>query len=212
MYNRYLLSLLIPGVVRYGSSLGSYVCDASSLRAANAVALMVLAYLALRCRHEIEARLYEAHSSAKLRTYTQYSLHTALNIALFPLLFFFSGLYYTDVVSTAAVLAAYLNHLKRLRYDQNSLLRDFSTVSLGLFTLFMRQTNVFWVVVYMGAAEAVHAVKTLRPQRVDQPFMPTLFEQVKYYAWRYSIGDVHDPPLHMLWPDGESTAAVMGNI
>ncbi|KAI8679471.1 Dol-P-Glc:Glc(2)Man(9)GlcNAc(2)-PP-Dol alpha-1,2-glucosyltransferase [Fusarium keratoplasticum] len=197
----YLLSLLIPGVVRPNGSLGGYVCDASSLRATNAIALMFLTYLALQCRHQIECRLYEAHSSIRLRVHSQYALHTAFNIALFPLLFFFSGLYYTDVASTAAVLVAYLNHLNRLGRDQSSPLNDILTVVLGVFTLFFRQTNVFWVVVYMGGLEAVHAIKTLRPERVDQPFMSSLVEQVKYYLWRYSLGDIHDPPLNLLWPD-----------
>ncbi|KAJ4270181.1 glucosyltransferase [Fusarium torreyae] len=197
----YLLSLLLPGVVRPNGSLGGYVCDVKSLRAANAIALMILAYLALQCRREIEARLHEAHSTTKLRGTSQYALHTAFNIALFPLLFFFSGLYYTDVASTAAVLVAYLNHLKRAGRDQSSILNDLTTIFLGAFTLLFRQTNVFWVVVYMGGLEAVHAIKTLRPDRVDQPVVLTLSEQIKYYAWRYSLGDIHDPPLHMIWPD-----------
>ncbi|RMJ18723.1 Dol-P-Glc:Glc(2)Man(9)GlcNAc(2)-PP-Dol alpha-1,2-glucosyltransferase [Fusarium kuroshium] len=197
----YLISLLVPGVVRRNESLGGYVCDASSLRVANAVALMFLAYLALQCRHQIESRLYEAHSLIRLRVHSQYALHTAFNIALFPLLFFFSGLYYTDVASTAAVLVAYLNHLNRIGRDQSSLLNDLFTVVLGVFTLFFRQTNVFWVVVYMGGLEVVHAIKTLRPERVDQPFMSSLAEQVKFYLWRYSVGDIHDPPLNLLWID-----------
>ncbi|KAM0220150.1 hypothetical protein ACHAQI_000608 [Fusarium lateritium] len=197
----YLLSLLIPGVVRPDSSLGGYLCHVKDLRAANVVALSILAYVALQCRREIEARLYEAHSSIRLRNTSQYALHTAFNIALFPLLFFFSGLYYTDVASTATVLIAYLNHLKRTGRDQSSVLSDLTTICLGLFTLIFRQTNVFWVVVYMGGLEAVHAIKTLRPARVDQPVILTLFEQIKYYTWRHSLGDIHDPPLHMLWPD-----------
>ncbi|CAM1511742.1 Fc.00g092550.m01.CDS01 [Cosmosporella sp. VM-42] len=197
----YLISLLIPGVVQYSSFVGAYACSAQSLRTVNAVVLLVLAYLALLCRREIEARLYEAHSPTRLKIFTQYALHTAFNIALFPLLFFFSGLYYTDVLSTAVVLAAYVNHLKRVGRDRSSILSDLSTILLGIFALFMRQTNVFWVVVYMGGLEAIHAVKTLRPERVDQPYMTTVPEQLKFYAWRYSVGDIHDPPLHMLWPD-----------
>ncbi|KAF5019240.1 hypothetical protein F66182_8756 [Fusarium sp. NRRL 66182] len=197
----YLLSLLLPGVVRPNGSLGGYVCDVKSLRAANAVALMILAYLALQCRHEIEARLYEAHTSARPRRISQYALHTALNMALFPLLFFFSGLYYTDVASTAAVLAAYLNHLRRLGRDQSSFSSDLSTILVGIFTLLFRQTNVFWVVVYMGGLEAVHAIKTLQPERIEQPVTLTLIERVKHYTWRYSLGYIHDPPLGMMWPD-----------
>ncbi|KAI3574647.1 DIE2/ALG10 family-domain-containing protein [Fusarium oxysporum f. sp. albedinis] len=197
----YLLSLVTPGVIRPSSSISGYFCDVKSLRATNVVVLMILAFLVLKCRREIEARLYEAHASTRLRNTSQYAVHTALNIAIFPLLFFFSGLYYTDVVSTAAVLVAYLNHLKRIGRDRSSALNDLTTIFLGIVTLFFRQTNVFWVVVYMGGLEAVHAVKTLRPEQVDQPVILTLFRQIKYFAWRYSLGDVHDPPLHMMWPD-----------
>ena len=133
-------------------------------------------------------------------------MHTSFNIALFPLLFFFSGLYYTDVVSTAVVVGAFLNHLKRVGRDHSSTLSDLLTIALGVLALFMRQTNVFWVVVYMGGLEAVHAVKTLRPGRVDQPFMKTMGEQLRFFAWRYSVGDIHDLPLSQAWPDGKSSS------
>jgi alpha-1,2-glucosyltransferase len=182
-----------------------FSCDASSLRFTNVLGLLVLSCLALLCRHEIESRLYEAHSSRRLKTVSTYAIHTAFNVALFPLLFFFSGLYYTDVISTAVVVGGYLNHLKRVGRDRSSYSSDLITICLGILALLMRQTNVFWTVVWMGGLEAVHAVKTLRPQRVDQPFMSTLAEQMKFYAWRYSVGDVHDPPLNLAWPDGKSS-------
>lgn len=162
-----------------------------------------MSYLTLLCRREIEARLHEAHSSSREKPISQYALHTSLNIALFPLLFFFSGLYYTDVVSTAAVIGAFLNHLLRIGRDRSSFLSDFLTIVLGIFTLLMRQTNVFWVVVFMGGLEAVHAVKMLRPKKVTQPFMSTLGAQLKFFAWRYSVGDIHDLPLHMAYPEGD---------
>lgn len=174
-----------------------------TLRAVNVIGLIVLSHLAYLCRSQIEARLHEEHSFTKLHVRSQYALHTAFNIGLFPLLFFFSGLYYTDVLSTAVVVAALWNHLSRLGRVHNSLLRDVLTIFIGIFALFMRQTNIFWVVIYMGGLEAVHAVKTLRPDRVDQPFMATLSEQLKFYAWRYSLGEVHDVPLHDTWPEGE---------
>lgn len=156
------------------------------------------------CRIEIESRLHEAHFSARLKTASTYAIHTAANIALFPLLFFFSGLYYTDVISTAVVMGAFLNHLKRTGRDYSSWMSDVMTIVLGIATLIMRQTNVFWVVVWMGGLEAVHAIKTLRPERVNQPFMTSLGEQLKFYVWRYSMGDVHDPPLGLAWPEGEN--------
>lgn len=107
------------------------------------------------------------------------------------------------MLSTGVVLTALLNHLSRVGRDTSSPLSDLLTVVLGLASLGMRQTNVFWVVVFMGGLEAVHAVKTLRPQRVDQPVNKTLLEQVKYFAWRYSVGDVHDLPVHKAYPDGK---------
>ena len=39
-------------------------------------------------------------------------LHCAFNIAIFPPIFFFSALYYTDVISTAFCLVAYLSVLR----------------------------------------------------------------------------------------------------
>ena len=191
----------MPGVVNKVD--GHPECWVTHLRMVNVLGLFMLAFLIIICRSQIEARLHEAHSILKLDRATRYAVHTGFNIGLFPVIFFFSALYYTDVMSTVVVLVAYSNHLRRLGHDRSSVLGDFITIFLGIATLFMRQTNVFWVVVYMGGVEAVHAIKTLRPERVDQPFLFSLSDQIKYYAWRYSVGDIHDPPLHMMWPDGK---------
>ncbi|KAK2599963.1 glucosyltransferase [Conoideocrella luteorostrata] len=197
----YLFSILLQKAAGTIGKPFIFDCSASSLRVTNVLGLIILASLALLCRHEIESLLYAAHSSRRPKTISTYTIHTAFNIALFPLLFFFSGLYYTDVISTAVVVGSFLNHLKRVARDKSSILSDLVTMLLGALTLFMRQTNVFWVVVWMGGLEAVHAVKSLRPERVDQPFMITLADQLKFYAWRYSVGDIHDPPLGLAWPD-----------
>ncbi|ATY61863.1 DIE2 ALG10 family [Cordyceps militaris] len=180
------------------------VCDPFSLRAVNFAGVLVVSYLALWCRQALEARQHEAISSptpARVRAFSQYAVHTAVNIGLFPLLFFFGGLYYTDVLSTGVVLAAFLNHLRRVGVPRSSVWSDLGTVALGVAALGMRQTNVFWIVVFMGGLEAVHAVKTLRPARVDQPVMTTLAAQCRYFAWRYSLGDIHDLPVHKAYPD-----------
>ena len=202
-----MFSVLLKNAAKATGIPRLFDCGASALRFTNVLGLTVLAYLALQCRHEIESRLASrpcaAHSSARPRTISTYAIHTAVNIALFPLLFFFSGLYYTDVISTAVVVAAFLNHLKRVGRARSSLMSDFMTVFLGIAALSMRQTNVFWVVIWMGGLEAVHAIKTLTPERVDQPFMATLGAQLKFYFGRYSVGDVHDPPLGLAWPDGK---------
>lgn len=141
--------------------------------------------------------------STQKRSFSGYALHSACNAALFPLLFFFSGLYYTDVISTTVVLGAFLNHLGRVRCRRSSISNDIFTISLGILALLMRQTNVFWIVVYMGGLEAVHAVKTLNPGRTDQPPVTTLRKQLEYFACRCSAGDIHDLPLSRAWPDGK---------
>ncbi|UNI13274.1 glucosyltransferase [Purpureocillium takamizusanense] len=197
----YLFSISLLQMTSWLGLDGASRCDAVSLRVGNAAGLFALVYLALLCRREIEAQLYGAFSRSLSRPYSAYALHTAFNIALFPLLFFFSGLYYTDVLSTAVVVGAFLNHLKRVAQDRSSFTSDLCTVAIGLLALLMRQTNVFWIVVFMGGLEAVHAVKTLRPERADQPFMTTLGDQIKYFAWRYSVGDIHDLPLRHAWHD-----------
>ncbi|RFU78483.1 alpha-1,2 glucosyltransferase alg10 [Trichoderma arundinaceum] len=197
----YWLSILIPQAAKSSGLIASYTCGPKTLRATNAIGVIFLSYIALLCRREIEARLHQAHSSISIKATSQYTMHTAFNIALFPLLFFFSGLYYTDVVSTAVVLAAFLNHLRRVGSDYSSFLSDIVTIFLGLGSLTMRQTNVFWVVVFMGGLEAVHAVKSLRPKTVAQPYMTTLSEQLLFFIKRWSAGHVHDLPLHMAYPE-----------
>ncbi|KAI8956647.1 glycosyltransferase family 59 protein [Daldinia sp. FL1419] len=125
---------------------------------------------------------------------------TGINITLFPILFFFSGLYYTDVLSTFTVLLAYINHLGRLHPDKPSVGSNVRSIFLGLLTLTVRQTNIFWVVVYMGGLEIVHVIKTLYPATTDIPTFQTLSEQINFYVWRYSLGDIHDPPLNLACP------------
>ena len=205
--NSYLLSLLIPKNLTGRSLSEIFTCDTTSLRGVNALALTALAFFALLSRWQIEARLHGAQSPTKLKAPSQYAIHSALNIALFPVIFFFSGLYYTDVASTVVVLAAFVNSLQRMGRDKSSFWSDLLTISLGLMALLMRQTNVFWVVVFLGGLEVVHAVKTLRPQRVDERPTNTVWERIKFFSWRYSVGDIHDPPSHVAWEDGSCPPA-----
>ncbi|KAM7212996.1 DIE2/ALG10 family domain containing protein [Rhypophila decipiens] len=183
-------------------------CTSFSLRNNNVLDILLIALLAALCRDDIEARTAEqqrarqpTQSPKKPQSLSLYTCHTALNIALFPVLFFFSGLYYTDVASTLLVLLAYKSHLVRLGKESPDLYSDFLTVILGVATLFMRQTNVFWVVVYMGGVEAVHAIQCLKPEPEERPPFTTLEEQVRFYLSRWSVGDIEDPRVDVAWPD-----------
>ena len=75
-----------------------------------------------------------------------------------------------------------------MRPDSNSFSSDLATIVIGTLALLMRQTNVFWIVVWMGGLQAVHAVKTLRPGRVDQPIFTTVWGQMRFFAWRLLRG------------------------
>ena len=88
--------------------------------------------------------------------------HTAVNICLFPLLFFFYALYYTDVISTLSVLFVYRFCLKRQRLR---------LLLAGLVSLWFRQTNIFWVTIFMGGLDLTRSIRQADCQTgyVDQP-------------------------------------------
>ncbi|KAI0406896.1 DIE2/ALG10 family-domain-containing protein [Xylaria palmicola] len=172
-------------------------CSVYNLRAFNVFVISSISAVVVICR----ARLAQAH--AKSGTDGQVTVRDvvpAINIALFPVLFFFSGLYYTDPASTLIVLLAYANHLTRVGTKQPSFLNDVYALTLGIITLGFRQTNIFWVVVYIGGLEVIHAIKSLKPESVKTPNFRTLSEQIGFYAWRYSLGDIHDPSLSHTQP------------
>ncbi|KAI4180538.1 MAG: hypothetical protein L6R41_007188 [Letrouitia leprolyta] len=76
--------------------------------------------------------------------------HAVFNICLFPPLFFFYGLYYTDVWSVFAVLTTIQFYQRKWR----KLL-----VAAGIAALFFRQTNIFWVAIYLGGSEVFRQLK-----------------------------------------------------
>ncbi|KAL1896957.1 glucosyltransferase [Ceratocystis pirilliformis] len=174
-------------------------CSAFMLRSFNVWSIAVVALLASLCRRRIEASLARKENRGSI---SGYSIHTGLNIALFPLVFFFSGLYYTDVLSTVSILAAYAHHLNRISSSSSSLISDFVAILLGMAALFMRQTNIFWVVVYMGGLETVHAVKQSKaPTGTKMVPQSTLLGRINSSLQKYSRGKIHDPPISSCWPD-----------
>lgn len=183
----------------------SAVCSTTSLRLQNLVTLCVLFWVALQCRYKIE-RLHHRRLSGTtpVMKLSHYSVHTALNISLFPVLFFFSGLYYTDVMSTLMVLVAFNNTLSRLGRKRSSPFSDVWTILLGVGTLFMRQTNIFWVVVFMGGLEAVHSINMLpfKDER-SQPPLPSVSAQLKSWVKRSAMGGIADWPLDLVQPLGK---------
>lgn len=177
---------------------------AGLLRETNIYAVLAIAVLVLRCRRLIEVRHKPANANGP-QSGSIYSVHTAINIALFPVIFFFSGLYYTDLWSTATVFWAYENHLERLA-GPTTIRSNLKTVTLGVAALWMRQTNVFWVVIFFGGVEAVHAVKkramelpikaTAADAAASAADMKDFVPAAKLYLYLYRHGYIHDPPLN----------------
>jgi alpha-1,2-glucosyltransferase len=96
--------------------------------------------------------------------------HTVLNICLFPPLFFFSALYYTDILALLVVVEAYIWDIKRsstgpARKSWSSALRGHASlrtagfVMFGLAALSFRQTNVFWVSIFLGGLQVVRTLR-----------------------------------------------------
>ncbi|KAH0831597.1 hypothetical protein AYO21_01798 [Fonsecaea monophora] len=100
-------------------------------------------------------------------------LQREFSIICFPLIFFFSGIYYTDLFSVFTVVLSEVFWAAGSN-AQGSLKVLYQTLHLlaGLMSLAARQTNIFWVAVYLGGLQAIESVK----QRVG-------------------AREVHDPPV-----------------
>lgn len=72
---------------------------------------------------------------------------SAMNLAFFPLMYFFTFLYYTDVGSTFLVLLMYCLHLDG---------RDWFASMIGGISVLFRQTNIVWVFFVATQAAAPH--------------------------------------------------------
>ncbi|KAF2421518.1 hypothetical protein EJ08DRAFT_620018 [Tothia fuscella] len=119
-------------------------CDITSLRSINTGALLAAYFISTWI-------LKSLHPTWNKRNLG----HTAANIALFPPLFFFSGLYYTDVASVAFVLLAYYRFLKSRERGFGNGFDVLGAIVFGLIALAFRQTNFFWVAVFPAGLAVV---------------------------------------------------------
>ncbi|RZB52532.1 dol-P-Glc:Glc(2)Man(9)GlcNAc(2)-PP-Dol alpha-1,2-glucosyltransferase-like isoform X2 [Glycine soja] len=151
----YYLSLahvasLFPGFYCVEAASISDLCSAAILRSINGV-LAVVCSLIL---YDIVTHLKPTLNDRKVM------LH-AVVLSLYPLHWFFTFLYYTDVASVTAVLAMYLASLKKNYW--------FSAL-IGAFAVVIRQTNIIWVlfvactgIINISVAHAKHSTKTDEP-------------------------------------------------
>ncbi|KAL5047256.1 hypothetical protein BDW71DRAFT_196994 [Aspergillus fruticulosus] len=126
--------------------------DPPALRATNAAAAAVLLPLRLQTALDTVRRQRNTRPSGAWLS------HTVLNICLFPPLFFFSGLYYTDVLALLVVVEAYNWDLSRGR-PHAAALETAVFLVLGVVALVFRQTNIFWVSVFFGGLQVVRRLR-----------------------------------------------------
>ncbi|MQL80019.1 hypothetical protein Taro_012487 [Colocasia esculenta] len=139
----YYLSLafigaLFPGISFMKASLTfPDLCSASVLRSTNGA-------LAIVCSIIIYDILIHLRPAISERRATMY----AICIALYPVHWFFTFLYYTDVASVTTVLAMYLASLKGCHWISSL---------FGATAVLIRQTNVIWMLFIASNAAIVHA-------------------------------------------------------
>lgn len=186
----YAFSLLLRFVTRGG-------CDGEELRGTGGVALAALLVVCFCLRGAVRGELNREGRVWDVA-------HEALNVCLFPPLFFFSGLYYTDVLSTLVVVVSYFAF--QLGAGDRSVAGGVVAYGLGILALVMRQTNVFWVGVFLAGMDWVKAC------RETQEAAKTIKERDEVRAaWSeilvrsYKKGEIHDPPLEQAGPVGKHT-------
>lgn len=109
-------------------------------------------------------------------------LYRELNIMAFPLFFFFSALYYTDLFSALTVMVSYnFWGMGQSTVTSSIVLCRLMHFLSGLVALATRQTNIFWVAIFLGGLQVVQTVHLetkgpLSPQvseaRFEGQFLP----------------------------------------
>ncbi|OAP59964.1 hypothetical protein AYL99_04966 [Fonsecaea erecta] len=139
-------------------------------------------------------------------------LQREFSIVCFPLIFFFSGIYYTDLFSVFTVILSEILWATGTG-SQGPVKVLFQALHFvaGLVSLSTRQTNIFWVAVYLGGLQVVESVK----QRVgarevhDPPVSEAYFEDFPITSISLTQSAVSIVPqlLLDLWPQLSLLAA-----
>lgn len=142
-----LVAYLFPGMsfIKVASSF-SEVCSTAILRSSNGVLAVFCSVLV----YEIITHLRPTLDERKATLF-------AVVLAMYPLHWFFTFLYYTDVASLAAVLAMYLACLKKKYW--------FSAL-LGALAVVIRQTNIIWLL-FVCCNEVINITLAGQKEKID---------------------------------------------
>lgn len=123
----------LPGlyVLSYAALSNYFGCNTYNLRMVNLVASVLNIFLLSSIIK------YTYPGDRPLKTVVQ-----AVSIALLPPLYFYSHVYYTDTLSLTFMLA-YTRLILTNKYR-------FITLLVGLYSVFMRQTNIVWIAMVFG--------------------------------------------------------------
>jgi len=148
-------------------------CDLDALRFINALSLFAVFFFLLHTAPPVSPRSAKQLPSEKstlflpLASLCPQQIHSALNICLFPPLFFFCALYYTDVASTLSVLLFTRHLIENNSRGPSTFFQACVSILLAIVSLSFRQTNIFWVGVFPIALLALGAlhkdVESTRP-------------------------------------------------
>lgn len=129
---------------------GHVFCDPLHLRAINVLFATVNLLILQKITTQIHGAKHFFDASK--------ALLSSLNLALFPLLYFFNFMYYTDVGSTFMVLLMYCLHLDRL---------DWFASFIGVVAVLFRQTNIVWVAFVALQCVGPHLVHAAHDARIN---------------------------------------------
>ena len=180
--------------------------DTAFFRSTNQVGAILLAWVIYQILHILyrntnQDREDEGTSKDTGSTWRPTELaHAAINICLFPPLFFFYGLYYTDVLSAVSVLLVY----KYFLVERHSAV----IIAAGLFSLLFRQTNVLWVAIFLGGLAFCRAISK-RQQDADLFNEPT-FLNILQASWRYA--SAYDPQISEASFEGCPTISISSEL
>lgn len=205
--NRYLVSWALirsrlASVVRYALAFVS--SDTSTLRSTNWISSILIAWLVrslLLLNVELRDERIEGKHESKVQSkrypdWVRWDLiHTTINVYLFPPLFFFYGLYYTDILSALSVLCAYRCSLAR---------QSITVMFAGLLSLLFRQTNIFWVSVFLGGLELCRTIPKGRPE-IEFPSHPTFYNVIEG-SWQHA--SAYDPLINHACFEGHNGTPV----
>lgn len=147
------------------------------------------------------------HETGQLSSILTY--HSAFNVVLFPPLFFFSALYYTDVPSTLSVTIFYWYFLRMLEAKKQTLTGYVVQVALGASSLMFRQTNIFWVAIAPAALTIIieldrgHRVARESMYRRAQGFGDSTMSVAKT-SWKMDV--LYDPPVRDAFIEGKHSS------